>query len=120
MKAFIRFSVVVVLISMVACGGNTNDGNDSGGSNAPQGLSGAWEFVATSNTDGSTTLIEADLIANGTQTTASGANAVQTATYLNNVWYVNGACQSSSPGSNSVSGTVSGNSISLIFNEGGN
>jgi hypothetical protein len=66
------------------------------------------------------TLIEADLTANGAETSASGVSQVQTATYLNSLWYVNGSCPSPSPGQNSISGTVSGNSISLTFNEGGN
>jgi hypothetical protein len=105
------------------CGGS-GSGNGTtgggGGSGSPQAISGAWEFVAKSSTDGSTTLIEADLSASGVQTSASGPSQVQTATYFNNVWYVNGACVSSSPGQNSVSGTVSGNSLSVTFNEGGN
>jgi hypothetical protein len=86
-----------------------------------QEVSGAWEFAANSTTtSGSTTLIEADLAANGAQTSASGASQVQTATYLNSLWYVNGSCTSPSPGQNSISGSVSGSSISLTFNEGGN
>jgi hypothetical protein len=91
------------------------------GSTSSTAISGAWEFVANSTTtSGSTTLIEADLSANGAQTSASGPSEVQTATYLDGVWYVNGACNSSSPGQNSISGAVSGSGISLTFNEGGN
>jgi hypothetical protein len=45
---------------------------------------------------------------------------VQTATHLNGLWYVNGDCSSSSPGQNSITGTVSGTSITLTFDEGGN
>jgi hypothetical protein len=83
--------------------------------------SGAWEFVANSTvTSGSTTLIETDLSANGSQISASGPSQVQTATYQAGIWYVNGPCIAPSPGQNSVTGTVSGNSVSLTFNEGGN
>jgi hypothetical protein len=90
----------------------------SASSTAP---SGSWEFVATSNVaSGSTTLIEANLAANGAQTSASGPSQVQTATYVNGVWYVDGACSAPSPGQNTVSGTASGNTLSFTFNEGGN
>lgn len=77
-------------------------------------------MAASNTTSGSTTLIEANLSANGAQSSASGPSQVQTATRLNGVWYVNGACSSSSPGQNSITGTVSGSSITLTFNEGGN
>jgi hypothetical protein len=69
---------------------------------------------------GSTTLIEADVSANGSQSSASGPSQIQTATYSGGTWYVNGACPSPSPGQNSMSATASGDSISLTFNEGGN
>ncbi|MGB7600230.1 MAG: hypothetical protein WBM24_07995, partial [Candidatus Sulfotelmatobacter sp.] len=90
------------------------------GSPSSTEVSGAWEFVATSATNGSTTLVEADLTADGDQFRASGPSAVQTATHVNSVWYVNGKCSSVSPGQNSVSGAVTGNAISMTFNEGGN
>jgi hypothetical protein len=73
-----------------------------------------------SSTSGSTTLIETNLTANGAQSNASGPSQVQTATYVNGLWYVNGACASSSPGQNSIVSTVSGDTITLTFNEGGN
>ena len=94
-----------------------------GGSSSAGSISGPYEFVATSNTtSGWTTLIEANLAANGAQTSANGPNQVQTATRLNGVWYVNGdgQCPSPSPGQNSINATVSGNDITLTFNEGGN
>ena len=84
------------------------------------GIAGSYEFAAKSSTSGSTTLIEANLTANGAQSNASGPSQVQTATHVNGLWYVNGACPSSSPGQNSVVSTVSGDSIALTFNEGGN
>lgn len=122
MKAATSLSVLVILLLVTSCGGNGSGGSSSGngGSGSPQGISGAWEFVAKSSVDGSTTLIEADLSANSSQTSATGPNQVQTATYFDNAWYVNGACPSASPGQNSVSGTVTGSNISLTFNEGGN
>ncbi len=122
MKNAISVPVVLVLLLAVGCGGggSSNSGGSSGTSGS-QGISGSYEFVASSNTtSGSTTLIEANLSANGAQSSASGPSQVQTATHLNGVWYVNGACSSSSPGQNSITGTVSGSSITLTFNEGGN
>ena len=104
----------LVVLFTVGCGG---------GSSGAGSISGPYEFVATSNTtSGWTTLIEANLSANGAQTSATGLNQVQTATRLNGVWYVNGdgQCPYSLPGQNSVQGTVSGSDITLTFNEGGN
>jgi hypothetical protein len=101
------------LLVAVGCGG---------GSSGSGSISGPYEFVATSNTtSGWTTLIEANLSANGAQTSATGPNQVQTATRLNGVWYVNGdgQCPYSLPGQNSIGGTVSGNNITLTFTKGG-
>jgi hypothetical protein len=122
MKNTISVPLVLVLLLAVGCGGGgSSNSGGSGGSSGSQGISGSYEFVASSNTtSGSTTLIEANLSANGAQSSASGPSQVQTATHLGGVWYVNGACSSSSPGQNSITGTVSGSSISLTFNEGGN
>jgi hypothetical protein len=127
MKKATSVSLVSALLLAIGCGGGSssnNGGSNNGGSNnsgPSQGISGSYEFVATSNaTSGSTTLIEAKLSANGAQSSASGPSQVQTATHLNGTWYVNGVCSSSSPGQNSIAGTVSGTSITLTFNEGGN
>lgn len=110
---------VVALTS--ACGGGKSSNSSSSTESAnPAAISGSWEFVASSSTDGSTTLIETNLTASGTQVSASGPSQVQTATYFENAWYVNGACVSPSAGQNSVSGMASGNSLSVTFNEGGN
>jgi hypothetical protein len=114
MRKAIFVGLACVIPFGIGCGG----GSSSSGS-----ISGPYEFVATSNTtSGWTTLIEADLAANGPQTSATGPNQVQTATRLNGVWYVNGdgQCPYSLPGQNSVEGTVSGSDITLTFNEGGN
>jgi hypothetical protein len=95
-------SFVLILLLVNGCGGGTSS---SSSSNPPssQGISGSYEFVATSTTtSGSTTLIEASLSANGAQSSATGSNQVQTATHQNGLWYVNGACSSSSPGQNSI------------------
>jgi hypothetical protein len=112
--------IVSILVLAIGCGGgsSTNGNNNSG---SPQGISGAYEFVAKSNTtNGATTLIEADLSANGAQSSASGSSQVQTATNVNGTWFVNGDCSSPSPGQNSITGTVTGSNITLTFNEGGN
>lgn len=120
MQKITSVSLGVALCFVLACGGSNNSSSTGSGTGS-RGIAGSYEFVATSNqTLGSTTLIEANLTANGSNISASGANQVQTATYLNDVWYVNGACPSSSAGQNSVSGSMSGNSITLTFNEGGN
>jgi hypothetical protein len=119
MKNVTSFLFVLVLLLAIGCGGGSS--SSSGNPASSQGISGSYEFVATSTTtSGSVTLIETNLTANGAQSSASGPNQVQTATHLNGLWYVNGTCSSSSPGQNSITGTVSGTSITLTFNEGGN
>jgi hypothetical protein len=111
-------SVAALGLLLTACG---SGGNRTGPSATPgQGISGPWEFVAQSNSSGAITLVEADITANGTQSTASGPSQIQTATDSAGTWYVNGACVSESPGQNSLTGTVTGTSIALGFNEGGN
>ena len=121
MKKATSCAFVLVLFFVSGCGGGSSNGSNSGNAASSQGISGSYEFVATSaTTGGSTTLIEANLSANGAQSSASGPNQVQTATRLNGTWYVNGVCSSPSPGQNGITGTVSGTSITLTFNEGGN
>jgi hypothetical protein len=113
-------ALVSVLLLSVGCGGGSSSSNSSN-SGSSQGISGSYEFAAKSNTtSGATTLIEANLSANGAQSNASGPSQVQTATNVNGTWYVNGDCASSSAGQNSITGTVTGSNITLTFNEGGN
>jgi hypothetical protein len=83
-------------------------------------VSGAYEFVVTSNVTGGVTLVEADLAANQDQSGATGAKQVQVLTFEQKNWYVNGICPGSTPGQNSVAARTSNNSVSLKFNEGGN
>lgn len=114
-------SLALDLLLAIGCGGGSSSSSNNSNSGSSQGISGSYEFVATSSTtSGSTTLIEANLTASGAQSGATGPSQVQTATYLNGVWYVNGACSSSSPGQNSITGTATGANITLTFNEGGN
>ena len=116
MRTISSIFVGLVLLFTLGCGGKGNANIVPG----PTGIAGSYEFVATSTkTPGSTTLIEANLTANGAQSTASGPSQVQTATYSSGIWYVNGACPIITAG-NSVTGTVSGSNISVMFNEGGN
>ncbi|MGA7755864.1 MAG: hypothetical protein WCB05_23745, partial [Candidatus Sulfotelmatobacter sp.] len=84
MKVAISLCVVVVPLLVASCGGNGSGSSNSGngGSGSAQAISGAWEFVAKSSVDGSTTLIETDLSANSSQTSATGPSQVQTATYV--------------------------------------
>ena len=84
------------------------------------GVSGAYEFVVTSNVTGGVTLVEANLAASGNQSSASGASQVQILTLEKKIWYVNGSCAGSTPGQNSVSANLSENNIALTFDEGGN
>jgi hypothetical protein len=110
-----KVALALVLIFMSGCGG----GSGSPGATGPA-VSGAYEFTVTSNVTGSTTLIEANLAANGTSSSASGPKQVQILSKQNGVWYLNGICPGSTPGQNSVSTSMNGNNVALIFNEGGN
>lgn len=102
----------ILLALTLGCGGSSK-------SNSANGPSGPYEFVVTSNVTGGVTLVETNLSANGSQSSASGASQVQILTLENKTWYVNGSCPGSTPGQNSLSGNRSDNSISLTFNEGG-
>jgi hypothetical protein len=104
--------LAALLVLTVACSGSNKLTNPP--------VSGAYEFVVTSNVTGGSTLVEANLAANGSQSSASGPSQVQILTLENKVWYINGVCPGATPGQNSVTASVSGNSIALAFNEGGN
>lgn len=99
-------------VLMVACSGSNKLTNPT--------VSGSYEFAVTSNVTGGVTLVEANLAANGGQSSAGGPSQVQILTLEKKVWYVNGVCPGATPGQNSVAATVSGNNIGLTFNEGGN
>ena len=101
----------LVLIFATGCGGSSHL--------TPTAVSGAYEFVVTSNVTGGVTLIESNLAANGSQSNASGPNQVQVLTLEKKTWYVNGVCPGATPGQNSVSASVAGNNATLTFNEGG-
>jgi len=103
-----------LLIMTTACGGSGSIPTAS-----PK-LSGAYEFVVTSNVTGSTTLVEVNLAADGGQSHARGPNQVQILARENKLWYVNGVCFGANPGQNSITTSMSGNNISVAFNEGGN
>lgn len=82
-------------------------------------VSGAYEFVVTSNVTGGVTLVEANLSASGNTSGATGASQVQVLTFEQKIWYVNGICPGNAPGQNSVASNTSRNDIALLFNEGG-
>lgn len=109
-----KLLIVSAAAFTVACGGRSSQSVSS------SQVSGAYEFVVTSNVTGGTTLVEANLSTSGNQVTASGPSQVQILTLENKHWYVNGVCFGSTPGQNSVSATLSGSNVSLAFNEGGN
>jgi len=104
--------LAALLILTLSCGGASRVTPNAD-------VSGAYEFVVTSNVTGGVTLVEANLAANGDQSRATGANQVQVLTLEQKIWYVNGVCPGSAPGQNSIASSTSGNSISLTFNEGG-
>jgi len=84
-------------------------------------VSGAYEFAVTSTVTGGTTLVEANLVANGAQSSASGPTQVQVVTHENKTWYINGVCAGVTPGQNSVAANQTGSgNVALTFNEGGN
>jgi len=106
-------SLALLLVLTMACGGGSSTLTSG------SGVSGAYEFVVTSSVTGSVTLVEANLAANGSQSSATGPSQVQILTLENKSWYVNGACPGETPGQNSVAANVSGSNIALTFNEGG-
>jgi hypothetical protein len=83
-------------------------------------VSGAYEFAVTSNITGSTTLVEVNLTANGSQSSATGPSQAQVLSLENKIWYVNGVCVGETPGQNSVAATVTAKNVALTFNDGGN
>lgn len=105
-------ALTVLLVLTVACSGSNK-------LTSPP-VSGAYEFVVTSNVTGGVTLVEANLTASGNQTSASGPTQAQVLTFEKKTWYVNGICPGSTPGQNAVSADTAGNDIALTFNEGGN
>ena len=107
-------SLAAVLVSTVGCGG----GNSK--SMPVPNVSGAYEFVVTSNITGGVTLVEANLAPSGNQSHASGPSQVQILTLEKKIWYLNGVCPGNAPGQNSIAASVTSNNIALTFNEGGN
>jgi hypothetical protein len=82
-------------------------------------VSGAYEFVITSNVTGGVTLVEATLSTAGNRMSASGPTAVQILTLEKKTWYVNGVCVGSTPGQNSIAANLNGDNVAVTFNEGG-
>lgn len=82
--------------------------------------SGAYEFVVTSNVTGGITLIEANLSANGNQSSGSGTTQVQILSFEKKNWYINGICPGNTPGQNSVTAALASSNVNLTFDEGGN
>jgi len=107
-------SLTLLLVLTMGCGGGSTTLTPS------SGVSGAYEFIVTSNVTGGTTLVEANLSANGNRSSATGPNQVEILTFENKTWYVNGVCFGAMPGQNSVLASVSGGNVALTFNEGGN
>lgn len=101
-----------LLLFALACG-DTHSSLSSGT------VSGAYEFVVTSNVTGGVTLVEANLSASGDQMSASGPAQVQILTLEKKIWYLNGVCAASTPGQNSIAANLNGNNLTVMFNEGG-
>ena len=112
-EAWSGLLILPLAVALFALGcGNTHS------SLSPGAVSGAYEFVVTSNVTGGITLIDANLSANGSQMTASGPTGVQILTYEKKSWYLNGVCAGATPGQNSVSASLTGNQVAITFNEG--
>jgi hypothetical protein len=101
---------------LAACALGCGNGHNRLSSGA---VSGAYEFVITSNVTGGVTLVETNLSASGNQMTASGPANIQVLTLEKKIWYVNGVCTGSTPGENSISASLNGNNVDVMFNEGG-
>jgi hypothetical protein len=107
-------SLMLLLALTMGCGGSSTQ-------TSSLEVSGAYEFVVTSNVTGGTTLVESNLAANGNQSSAAGPSQVQVLSLENKTWYVNGVCVGETPGQNTVTTAVSANNdVALTFNEGGN
>jgi hypothetical protein len=104
----------LLLALTIGCGGGSSTMTSS------SEVSGAYEFVVTSNVTGSTTLVEVNLTAKGSQSSATGPSQAQILSLEKKVWYVNGVCTGETPGENAVTTTVSGDNVALAFNIGGN
>lgn len=110
----IRASFLALLTALtVGCSGKSS--LTSNGS-----ISGAYDFLVTSNVTGAMTLVEANFSANGSQSTAAGPTQVQILTLEKKIWYINGSCPGNTPGQNSLAATPNGENIGVTFNEGGN
>jgi len=102
-----------LLMLLVACGG--------GSTNLPSAVvTGAYEFLVTSNVTGGVTLVEANLASNGNKSEASGPSEVQVLTLEQKNWYLNGVCPGGAPGENSVATSLNSNNVGITFNVGGN
>jgi hypothetical protein len=108
----LRFVSLAVALFALGCG-------NAHSSLSPSTVSGAYEFVVTSNVTGGVTLVETNLSENGNQISASGPAQVQILTLEKKTWYVNGICAGSTPGQNSVSASLNGTNVAVTFNEGG-
>jgi hypothetical protein len=105
-------SLALLLVSTTACGG----GHSALTSSA---VSGSYEFVVSSAVTGGVTLVEANMAANGDQSSASGPSQVQILTLEHKIWYVNGVCVGTKPGQNAIAAVFRDNKSALTFNEGG-
>ncbi len=108
----LRILPLSLALSALGCG-NVNN------SLSPSAVSGAYEFVISSNVTGGVTLVETNLSASGNQMSASGPAQVQILTFEKKTWYVNGVCAGSTPGQNSISASLNANNVDVTFNEGG-
>lgn len=108
----VRILPLILVLFALGCGNPHS-------SLSPSAVSGAYEFVVTSNVTGGVTLVETNLSANGNQVSASGPAQVQILTLEKKTWYVNGVCAGSSPGQNSISASLNGDKVAVMFNEGG-
>jgi hypothetical protein len=150
MKKLVAFLVVAaLLLAGVGCGGGSNSsstkasgvgGTPSAGSNGSNGnFAGAWDFTIQDTTSGNNNLtaVEAVLTQSGTSITGSGTvgasgpagtvwaaklNAASLASVTEAAFEIAGAqgCNGIGNGTTSITGSISGNTVTLVFNDGGN
>jgi len=108
-------ALTILLLSagmlLASCGGHSSAPTTT--------VSGSYEFIVTSNVTGGVTLVESNLTANGSQSSASGASQVQVLSFEAKNWYLNGVCSGATPGDNSVSANIRGTNVGLTLNDGG-
>lgn len=123
-----KFIIVLLLIFITSgCGSNQNAATSTTSTTSTTGTSsftgpsvaGAWEFTLSSTTvPNNTLLVEANLQQNLGNVSASGNSILLMSTPTGLATHIGGLCPGN--GTDSLSATINGNSITYSLNEGGN